>query len=310
MRHSLKMIKITCRKGKAFPHIGRQSRDCQAMKYCPKCRSFYEDANLAFCLADGIPLVEMKQSDALWNEGAEAVSHSRQVFRQQMRKEKLIRISKLLVTVLIMILVISVVAMKIYINLPTKPDEKAQNISPSPTISPKIEPTIQITDEQTPLPTVSPNETASPTLTPTPTPSVTPTKTVTVTPTPTPTVTPPRTPTPIPPDPCIPQFANERWFLVNKNESFFRSSIEREKAEIIKEYQIKYRKTATAELTLTDTYASYISCFKAGVTVSYFWTIILQSAVGAVKEPNIILPTKQKSFSCEKGRGWTCSEKK
>lgn len=275
------------------------------MKYCPKCQSFYDDAALAFCLADGIPLVEINQSNALWNEGAEAVSHSRQVFRQQIRKEKLIRISKLLVTVLIMILVISVVAMKIYINLPTKPDEKAQNISPSPTISPKIEPTIQIAAEQTPLPTVSPKETASPSRTPITTESVTPTPTVTATPTATPTTT----PTPIPPgDPCIHQLINERPKLLNSNASFFRSSIERERGAIIQEYQRTRRKSAAAEPTLLRESVSFDGCYKAKVTMPYFWTIIPQTPVGAVKEPNIILPTKQKSFSCQKSGGWKCSE--
>lgn len=96
------------------------------MKHCPKCQSFYEDANLAFCLADGIPLVEINQSNALWNEGTKAVSHSRQIIAKQMRTQKLIRISKLLVTVLIMIMVISVVAMRIYIY--TNPPEKKAEI--------------------------------------------------------------------------------------------------------------------------------------------------------------------------------------
>ncbi|HMS41295.1 MAG TPA: hypothetical protein PKE69_13780 [Pyrinomonadaceae bacterium] len=278
------------------------------MKFCPKCRSFYDDAGLAFCFADGIPLVEINQSNALWNDGNRAVETSRRIIQKQTRRQKITRISRILIMSVMMILVISVIAMNIYINLPPKTDEKVVNILPSPTISPTVEPTAQTIIEQIPSPTTSPTESISPSPIPSPTPTVSPTTTETPSPTKTPTITPKPT-TPIPPgDPCIPQFANERPILLNRNASFFLSSIERERGEIIQEYQRKHRKPATAELTLSNTNALYRSCFKADVIVSYFWTIIPQSAVGAVKEQNITLPTKQKSFSCQKSNGWSCSE--
>ena len=103
------------------------------MKFCPKCRSFYDDAGLAFCLADGIPLVEINQSNALWAEGNEAVSTSRRIIENQTRRQKLKRISRILITTVMIILVISVIAMNIYLNFPTNEDEKAKNITPSPT---------------------------------------------------------------------------------------------------------------------------------------------------------------------------------
>lgn len=268
------------------------------MKYCPKCRSFYDDASLAFCLADGIPLVEINESDSLWNEGSNAIETSRKIVIKQVRRQKFAKISRILVMMMLIAMAITVVAMNIYVNIPTKKDEIVANISPTPTIMPTVAPTSRTNTEQTPLPTISPTQTPSPTETLTET--VTPTKTPVITPKPT---------TPFPPgDPCIHQQVIERPNLLKSNASFFRSIIERDKGEVIGEYQRMRRKPATAEaiLQIDNTTVTFKNCNSAAeIIVPYFWRISPQSPA-AVKEPSVDLPTKQKRFSCQKGRIWVC----
>lgn len=132
------------------------------MKFCPKCRSFYDDESLAFCLADGVPLIKLNSSNELWEEGSKAVETSRQIIQKQTRRQKFKRISRILITTVMMILVISVIAMNIYIYTLPNEEEKVENIAPSPT---KETP---INVDVTPLPTASVTATPTPKKTATP----------------------------------------------------------------------------------------------------------------------------------------------
>ncbi len=106
------------------------------MKYCPKCRSFYDDANLAFCQTDGVPLIRLNQSSELWTEGTEAIKTTREIAGKQFRIQKLKRFAKILVTTLITTLVIIETVRIIDFNPPTNEVEKAENIKPSESVAP------------------------------------------------------------------------------------------------------------------------------------------------------------------------------
>ena len=131
------------------------------MKFCPKCRNFYDDALLVFCQRDGIPLVNINQSSELWTEGRNAIESSQKIIKKQTRIQKLQRIAKILVTTLLTMMVITVVAMNITISpLPTT-NEKAVNITPSASVEPTISSTSSPKTTKT-TPTPKKSETPNP----------------------------------------------------------------------------------------------------------------------------------------------------
>jgi hypothetical protein len=176
------------------------------MRICLKCRNFYADETLKFCLADGAPLAGVDSTSELWPEGTEAVRKTASRVQRAMRRQKLRRTISTTVTTVLVVMVVTVVSLNSYIYLnPEAPQEEiAQAISPTPTpetVS-ELQPTPVI--EETPTPTPA---TLADAIRETPTPTVGgdgkgPPRTPTPTPTPViyvmdfPTPTPPPVPTP------------------------------------------------------------------------------------------------------------------
>ncbi len=140
------------------------------MRFCPKCRTFYDDADLNFCLKDGVPLVNIKENDNLWREGTEVIQQTKYQIRREIFKKQFKKIVSILITTILIVMIISVITINswIYLNPPEK--EIVQNDKPFP----KPEPTIEIlpspSGQKTVSPTPTPKKTPTPTTTPTPTP--------------------------------------------------------------------------------------------------------------------------------------------
>ena len=134
------------------------------MRICPKCGAYYADSSSAFCLADGLPLVNLDPGSDKWSEGARIVEEKQTALRKQKRKLNWRRVLVGATTMLIATVVVCVVAINGVIYL--KP-EWLPTPSPSPLASPS----------PSPLPSLSPSPWASPSPTPLPSPTPTPTLT-------------------------------------------------------------------------------------------------------------------------------------
>lgn len=108
------------------------------MRICPKCNSYSADFSLAFCLADGTPLVRVDPSSQRWSEGVRVIKENEKAMSIQLRKSKLRRILMSLVTIVMVSLVVFVMTMNGYIYLkPSQEPEKFVAISePNPIPAP------------------------------------------------------------------------------------------------------------------------------------------------------------------------------
>jgi hypothetical protein len=206
------------------------------MHTCPKCGDYYADDLLAFCLADGTPLVGVIPHSESWNEGVRVVAEKEEALRKQRRRLRWRRVLMSATTTLVMTVVVCVVAVNSLLYLAPGPEEvfraaastlasppKAKRTTAppglrepttaDPTLVVPIAPTSEFNPVPTPQPTAAPNPTAdtstptgdeqpTPPSTPTPppstpTPTSSPTLISTLTPSPTPTLTPSPSPTPI-----------------------------------------------------------------------------------------------------------------
>ena len=140
------------------------------IRTCPKCGDYYADGSLAFCLADGTPLVEVDPLGESWSEGVRVIEGKEQALRRQKRKLKWRRILLSSMTMLIAVMVVCVVVVNGILYLKPKPEEEQASVQPSPQIVIPAPTTEPIADETiTPTPDTK-SQTLSPTPTPTPTP--------------------------------------------------------------------------------------------------------------------------------------------
>ncbi|HEY0169920.1 MAG TPA: carboxypeptidase-like regulatory domain-containing protein [Pyrinomonadaceae bacterium] len=124
------------------------------IRTCPRCGDFYAGDALAFCTADGTPLVDVATPGEGWSEGARVVEEKTKALRKRERRLRWRRWMWSAVTTLLVTLVVCVLAVNVYIYL--GPKQKDVALVPSST--------------PTPTPTPTPSPTPSPTPTPTPTP--------------------------------------------------------------------------------------------------------------------------------------------
>jgi hypothetical protein len=106
------------------------------MWVCPKCGDYYADAGLAFCLADGTPLIGVDPASEVWSEGTRVIEEKANALRKQKRKLKWRRILLSAMTMLVATLVVIVVAVNSYIYLKPKPEENVLPKTPTPTPTP------------------------------------------------------------------------------------------------------------------------------------------------------------------------------
>ena len=58
------------------------------MRVCPKCRDYYADRLLRFCLADGTPLVDVDPNSDLWDQATRVIEQKQNVVKTQQRRFK------------------------------------------------------------------------------------------------------------------------------------------------------------------------------------------------------------------------------
>lgn len=77
------------------------------IRICPKCSACYADESLAFCLADGMPLLSVTPDSERWQEGLRAIEEKTQAARKQRRKVRWRRLALSGITTLILAMVVS-----------------------------------------------------------------------------------------------------------------------------------------------------------------------------------------------------------
>lgn len=77
------------------------------LRTCPKCSAFYTDESLAFCLADGMPLLSVAPDSERWQEGVRVIEEKTQAARKQRRKLRWRRLAVSGMTTLILAMVVS-----------------------------------------------------------------------------------------------------------------------------------------------------------------------------------------------------------
>jgi len=106
------------------------------LKFCPKCNGFSDDEDLRFCLADGVPLVALDRTDDKWTEGDEVVRQERQRLRREVRRSTIKRALSTLVTTVLIVMVVTVVALNVWIYLGETGDEGLQEYVAAQTLLP------------------------------------------------------------------------------------------------------------------------------------------------------------------------------
>ena len=92
--------------GCVFP-VRRLRELLTMIRTCPKCRAFYADEALAFCLADGWPLLTVAPDSESWQEAVRAIEEKTQSLRKHQHKLRLRRLVLGGMTTLILAMVVS-----------------------------------------------------------------------------------------------------------------------------------------------------------------------------------------------------------
>jgi hypothetical protein len=111
------------------------------MRLCPKCGDYYADTLLAFCLTDGMPLLNVDPTSENWSEGARVIEEKENALRKQKRKLKWRRVLLSAMTMMIVTMVVLVVAANSIIYLKPK-----QAPTPTPTPVYNISGRVTMTD--------------------------------------------------------------------------------------------------------------------------------------------------------------------
>lgn len=164
------------------------------IRTCPNCRAYYADAQLAFCLVDGTPLVNVDPSSEQWSEGSRFIQEKVKVVRKLRRRRWLRRI---VLAGLTTVLLASVMT-KSFTMETTAPPLKSQSSPPPPPPEGLFLPEEPAaSDAASPSPTDFPSP--SPTLSTSPSPSRSDVSSPSPTPTPSPSPSPSPSPTSTPP---------------------------------------------------------------------------------------------------------------
>jgi hypothetical protein len=94
------------------------------LRNCPKCGDYYADNLLAFCLADGTPLVNVDPHGKSWSEGKRVVEEKENALRKQKRGRKWRRVGLSAATMLVATMLVCVMVVNSsYVYLEPEPDK-------------------------------------------------------------------------------------------------------------------------------------------------------------------------------------------
>ncbi|MGZ8844175.1 MAG: hypothetical protein ACXW18_10970, partial [Pyrinomonadaceae bacterium] len=71
------------------------------MLLCPKCGDYYADDSLAFCLADGTPLVSVEANSERWTEGYRIIEQKEKALKKRKRRLTWRRVSSVMTMLII-----------------------------------------------------------------------------------------------------------------------------------------------------------------------------------------------------------------
>lgn len=128
-------------------------RIIEMMSLCSKCGDYYADQTLAFCLADGMPLLEVEEGSDNWNEGARMLEKKAAALRKLIQARRLRRVT-LLVLALLTLLAYGLAGKRYIYFVPVAQPSPTQTPTPTPSPSP--------TPSCSPLPDCSPTPTPTP----------------------------------------------------------------------------------------------------------------------------------------------------
>jgi hypothetical protein len=77
------------------------------LRVCPKCGDYYADAQLAFCFADGAPLISVDPSSDKWSEGSRTIEEKARAIKKSRRRLRWKRVLASAVTLLIATMILS-----------------------------------------------------------------------------------------------------------------------------------------------------------------------------------------------------------
>jgi hypothetical protein len=275
------------------------------IRTCPKCGDYYLDELLAFCPADGTPLVVVAPHGESWREGSRVIEAKERRLREERRRLKWRRVLLRAMTLLLVTMVVIVLTVNGLIYLNPQPEEVAEE-TPSedkPTLGPAPAGSL------VPSTRGKPARATSPRPTPSPTPGVVQVKTTPAhdtgpEPTPTPMPTPTPTPTPLPA--CSEaDKSRELRTIINRYGEKWRRSIEGERQKIIAENVRGGAERAEASLGPLEYESAFLKgCGMLLVTARYAWQVS-SNPNGTL---NVVSVPKRKRFTCAKTLGiWLCS---
>src|SRR6266436_9626465 len=108
---------------------------------CPKCGDYYADSSLAFCLADGAPLVGVDASSERWTEGSRIIEKKENTLRKKKRRLKWRRVASVMTMLIVTMVVYGVVAKRYVYLVPAAPPSPSPMSSRSPWPSESLSPT-------------------------------------------------------------------------------------------------------------------------------------------------------------------------
>jgi hypothetical protein len=285
----------------------------EMMLLCPRCGDYYADAALAFCLADGTPLVSLDLSSERALEGSRIIEQKEKARRKQKKRQHWWGVSSVMTMLILTMIAYGVVA-KRYIYLVPAPASPAPppTPSPSPLWSRSLSPTPSPSPSLLPSPTIVIRETPTPTIVieETPTPIVikqTPTPTIVIKETPTPIMI-MQTPTPrivIKETPTTPECSESdrshaKETILSRYRETWQRRIESERNKIIAQFSDGPVR-ASAELGPVEYETAIVNqCTVASVRARYVWRVY------SPVKPSTSVP-REKRFTCVRVVGaWLC----
>jgi hypothetical protein len=276
------------------------------IRTCPKCGDYYADGSLAFCLADGTPLVDVDQLSESWGEAARVVEEKENALRRRRRKLKWRRVVLTVTTVLMTTIIVCVVVINSIIYLRPRPTGTAPE-------RPLLQATTTAPDDPAapaspaePVPSLSPRPTETTTPTRDPESLATPTPASPASPTPSPRVTTsPTTPTPTPVPECSDADKNrEREAIIRSFGYTWRREVEGNRRKLIARRVLSRAGNSEATLGAVEYEITFSQACKAAVVrVRYVWQVRTN-----VNGTIMVVPVPEgKRFDCVKvGDAWRC----
>jgi hypothetical protein len=238
------------------------------MLLCPRCGDYYADGSLAFCLADGTPLVSVNPGSDKWSEGARIIEQKDQALKKQKRRKQWWRVSSVMTMLIVTMAVYGVVAKRYVYLVPAA--------SPTPT----------------PLSSPSPSSSTSPSTTPSPSPLPTTTIVIKETPTPTPKM-------------CSDADERREEQIIRSYLPAWRQNIQGERAKVVAENVPDGARNAEAILGGIELQVTFvIPCKSAAITARYGWQVSF-SLNGAPPKTKTV--SRKRTIGCGKAFGiWVC----